>query len=339
MGVQLHALMRITRIMFMLKIKTPLLFIAGCLLLLTGGCNSNNSSSAIDKKQLPDKFIVVLGIVQDAGFPQIGCQKECCNAFWQGKEAKKYITCLALVDRSANQYWLFEATPDIGAQLHNLQSYLASPNYSPDGILITHAHIGHYSGLMQLGREAMGAKDVPVWAMRRLDSFLRNNGPWSQLVSLHNIQLNQLQADSTVHLNTSFSVTPIIVPHRDEFSETVGFKIQSDKKKVLFIPDIDKWEKWNHNIIDEISKCDIALLDGTFYQNGELPGRYMSEIPHPFVEESMKKFDALSAAERSKIVFIHFNHTNPLLKKISAEKDKVTAAGYGVAEEGMIIEL
>ena len=314
-------------------------FVLLILLITFESCNSNGSSSAINQQHLPDKFIVVLGIVQDAGFPQIGCQKECCNAFWQGKEGKKYTTCVALVDRKANQYWLFEATPDIAAQLHNLQSYLPAPRSSPDGIFITHAHIGHYSGLMQLGREAMGANAVPVWAMPRLDSFLRNNGPWSQLVSLHNINLNKLAADSSIHLNASLSITPILVPHRDEFSETVGFNIQSDKKKILFIPDINKWEKWDRNIITEISKCDLALLDGTFYKNAELPGRDMSEIPHPFIEESMQKFSALPAAERSKIVFIHFNHTNPLLKKTSGEKDKVKAAGFGVAEEGMIIEL
>lgn len=316
--------------------KGLIIFITACLL---WSCNSNNSTSSTNKKQLPNKFIVVLGIAQDAGFPQIGCQKECCNSFWNGKEEKKYVTCLALVDRKANQYWLFEATPDIGTQLHHLQSYLDSADYSPTGIFITHAHIGHYSGLMQLGREAMGANAVPVWAMPRLDSFLRNNGPWSQLVSLHNIKLNKLVADSTIHLNESLNITPILVPHRDEFSETVGFTIQSDKKNILFIPDINKWEKWDRNIVAEISKCDIALLDGTFYKNGELPGRDMSEIPHPFVEESMQKFAALSEKERSKIVFIHFNHTNPLLKKTSAEKDKVKAAGFGVAEEGMIIQL
>jgi len=315
--------------------KTLLIFFVASLLL---SCNSRDSSSG-NKKQLPDKFIVILGIVQDAGYPQIGCEKDCCKAFWQGKEEKKHITCLALVDRLTNQYWMFEATPDITSQLHELQSYLPKQDYSPDGIFLTHAHIGHYSGLMQLGREAMGANAVPVWAMPRLDSFLRNNGPWSQLVSLHNIDLKKLKADSSVRLNTTLNITPILVPHRDEFSETVGYKIESDKKKILFIPDINKWEKWDHNIITEISKCDIALLDGTFYKNGELPGRDMSEIPHPFVEESMQKFSALPASEKAKIVFIHFNHTNPLLKKISGEKDKVISAGFGVAEEGMIIDL
>ena len=292
------------------------------------------------KVALPDRFLVVLGIAQDAGYPQIGCTKECCTAYWKNKEGKKYITCLALVDRKENQYWLFEATPDIAEQLHSLQPYLTSKDdYSPDGIFISHAHIGHYSGLMQLGREAMSARSVPVWVMPRLDSFIRNNGPWSQLVSLKNIQLKNLQADSAVSLNTSLKVTPFKVPHRDEFSETVGFVIESNKKKILFIPDIDKWEKWDRNIANEIKKVDIALIDGTFYANGELQGRNMSEVPHPFVEESIQLFSSLPSTEKAKIRFIHFNHTNPLLKNRSVEKDKVKKAGFGVALEGMIIEL
>jgi pyrroloquinoline quinone biosynthesis protein B len=192
---------------------------------------------------------------------------------------------------------------------------------------------------MQLGREAMGAKDIPVWAMPRLDSFLQNNGPWSQLVKLNNIRINRLKDDSVITLNSTFKISPLRVPHRDEYSETVGFIIQSDKSKVLFIPDIDKWDKWERDIADEIKKVDIALLDGTFYQNGELPGRDMSEVPHPFVEESLQRFSSLTSAERAKIIFIHFNHTNPLLREKSGEKVKVKAEGFGVAEEGMIIEL
>ncbi|MEP7254983.1 MAG: MBL fold metallo-hydrolase [Ferruginibacter sp.] len=321
--------------------KPFLTCIAAGLILTHISCHLKESLPAkVNEQNLPDRFLVVLGIAQDAGYPQIGCEKECCKAFWNGEEDKKFVTCLAMVDRKANQYWLFEATPDIAQQLHTLQPYLSTkPDYSPQGIFITHAHIGHYSGLMQFGREAMGAKAVSVWAMPRLDSFLRNNGPWNQLISLNNIQLQNLHADSTINLNSALKVTPFKVPHRDEFSETVGFIIESGKKKILFIPDIDKWEKWDRNIEAEIKKVDMALLDGTFYESGELPGRNMNEVPHPFVEESMQRFSALPSTERSKIRFIHFNHTNPLLKKQSAAKDKVTAKGFAVTEEGMIIEL
>jgi pyrroloquinoline quinone biosynthesis protein B len=302
------------------------------------GCIPMNDRG--EKEQnLPDQFLVILGIAQDAGYPQAGCEKECCAAYYSGEEPKKSVTCLALVDKKAKQYWLLEATPDIAAQLKHMQAYLPATDYTPDGIFITHAHIGHYTGLMQLGREAMGAKDIPVWVMPRMDFFLSNNGPWSQLVSLQNIRLNRLRADTTVKLNASFSITPVKVPHRDEYSETVGFIIQNEKKKVLFIPDIDKWEKWERDITEQIKQVDAALLDGTFYKNGELPGRDMREVPHPFVEESLQKFSGLSSKDKSKVVFIHFNHTNPLLKKESDEKGKVRKEGFAVAEEGMVIDL
>lgn len=310
------------------------------LLLLTGSCQPDKQHQpAVDEATLPSQFLLVLGVAQDAGYPQAGCGKECCKAYWENKETKKLVTSLALVDRVTDQYWLFEASPDITAQLKNLQPYLRNgPDHTPDGIFLSHAHIGHYTGLMQFGREAMGASNIPVYALPRMDSFLRHNGPWSQLVSLNNITLRKMSEDTSVVLNNSFRVVPVRVPHRDEFSETAGFIITNGRKKILFIPDIDKWEKWDNDFVDAVRSFDRVIIDGTFYQNGELPGRDMSEVPHPFVEESMKLLSGLPDSVRSKVLFIHFNHTNPLLKKESAEKRKVKEAGFGVAEEGMIIE-
>lgn len=316
-----------------MKIFIGIFLVTLSFLIFSFNKKENNPSTA-------QQFIEVLGIAQDAGYPQIGCTKQCCADYWSGKETKKYVSCLALVDNETNEYWLFDATPNITEQLQMLQPSLQNKNqYSPTGIFLTHAHIGHYTGLMYLGREAMNAKSVSVYAMPRMKTFLETNGPWNQLVSLKNIELKMLQNDSVIKLNQHFSVIPFIVPHRDEYSETVGYIIQSKKKKILFIPDIDKWEKWNKNIVDEIEKVDFAFIDGTFYQNGELPGRNMNEVSHPFVEESIQKFAALSSTEKSKIYFIHFNHTNPLLKNQSSEKNKIKQYGFNVAEEKMKIEL
>ena len=144
--------------------------------------------------------------------------------------------------------------------------------------------------------------------------------------------------DSAVQLTPNISVTPFRVPHRDEFSETVGYTISTPHKNVLFIPDIDKWEKWERSIAEEINKVDLAFLDATFYDGNELPNRNMSEIPHPFVVESMDLFDALPDSEREKVMFIHFNHTNPLLLN-TPQKQKVINKGYRVAEEMLRIKL
>ncbi|MBL7694969.1 MAG: hypothetical protein JNK91_08995 [Ferruginibacter sp.] len=295
---------------------------------------------AVAQTKTPETFIVVLGIAQDAGYPQLGCTRECCAAYWNKQQPKKHCTALAVVDRASNQYWLIEATPDIREQLQTLQSYLPNPgNYKPDGVFLTHAHMGHYTGLLQFGREAMGAGGIPVWTMPRMKEYLRSNGPWSQLVLLNNIALRSLANDSTIILNASLRITPLQVPHRDEYSETVGFRIESGSRSILFIPDIDKWTKWNRNLAEEIKKSDMALLDGTFFANGELPGRDMKEIPHPFVTETMELLAELPASEKNKIVFIHFNHTNPLIRQEKNAMDNVKAQGMQVASEGMIIGL
>ena len=283
-----------------------------------------------------DPFIVVLGTTQDAGYPQIGCDKECCKKYWDKKIAKQKVSCLALFDPSTNQKWIFDATPDLTEQLHNADN-MQKGNLS--GIFLTHAHIGHYTGLMYLGREALNAKEIPVYAMPRMHDYLKNNGPWSQLISLKNIRLQKIKADSTIELTDNISVTPFFVPHRDEFSETIGYGINAGTRSVLFIPDIDKWQTWNIDITKLVTAYDYVFLDGTFYQDGELPGRNMAEVPHPFVQESMQLFDDLPTSQKQKIYFIHFNHTNPLIDRSSKEYKDVKSKGFNVAMEGLKISL
>ena len=117
--------------------------------------------------------------------------------------------------------------------------------------------------------------------------------------------------------------------HRDDYSETVGYKIQTKSKSSIFIPDIDKWEIWDKDIVSIVRDTDYAFLDGTFYKNGEL-NRDMSQIPHPFIVESMELFSKLSNSNKKKIYFIHMNHTNPLLTENSKEKNKVHKNGFNV---------
>ncbi|HET9745927.1 MAG TPA: MBL fold metallo-hydrolase, partial [Chitinophagaceae bacterium] len=171
-----------------------------------------------------DPFIVVLGIAQDAGYPQAGCSNDCCEKYWDKKIPKQKVSCLALFDPVTNQKWLFDATPDLTGQLHDAEKIQKG---DLSGIFLTHAHIGHYSGLMYLGREALDTKEIPVYVMPRMYDYIKANGPWSQLVDLKNIELIKINADSSIRLTAEISVTPILAPHRDEFSETVGYSIKA----------------------------------------------------------------------------------------------------------------
>ncbi|NNF01756.1 MAG: pyrroloquinoline quinone biosynthesis protein PqqB [Bacteroidia bacterium] len=282
---------------------------------------------------------MILGVAQDAGIPQILCNKTCCAKRFGDDAKREFVTSLAVFDRNEGNYWLFEASPDIKYQLSKVNKIMRNDAQKlPEGIFLTHAHMGHYTGLMHLGKEAISSRGLSVYAMPRLKEFLSKNGPWSQLVDLENIVINEISADSSIKLNGSVQVKAIEVPHRDEFSETVGYSIKADRS-VLFIPDIDKWEKWDRNIIELIRSHDIVFIDGTFFSATELPGRNMNEIPHPFIVESMKLFNDLSLEQKNKIHFIHFNHSNPVYESYSKERKTVIDKGFRVAETGQVESL
>jgi pyrroloquinoline quinone biosynthesis protein B len=279
-------------------------------------------------------YVQVLGVAQDGGYPHFGCQKECCKMAWKDTSLRKYVVALAIADPKTKKWWLMEATPDIKGQVEYFKNLSGGKfNYLPEGIFITHAHIGHYAGLMNLGREVMNTTNIPVYVMPKLKTFLEKNGPWSQLVKLNNIKLIELKEDVPVKISESIVVSSMLVPHRDEFSETVGFRINTGVKSYLFIPDIDKWEKWKRSLIKEVSKVDIAFLDATFNKSNELQNRAMSEVPHPFVEETMNVFRNETDILKSKVHFIHFNHTNALMwdkaaaTEVENKKFKVSVQG------------
>lgn len=284
-------------------------------------------------------FLVVLGIAQDGGYPHAGCKKECCKKYYEGKEPRHYVSCLALVDPVTKQRWFFDCTPDFTFQLHELDSIYPVEGNGISGILLTHAHIGHYTGLMYLGREAMNTKNIPVYAMPRMREFLRNNGPWSQLVNIKNIEIHNLAKDSTIQLNERISVTPFSVPHRDEYSETVGFRISTKNMNVIFIPDIDKWNKWEKDIVQVVKDNNLVFIDGTFFKDGELSGMKMQEVPHPFIEETMSLLSGLSDKDKSKVHFIHMNHTNPALIRDTAAINEIEGKHFQVAKEMERFEL
>jgi pyrroloquinoline quinone biosynthesis protein B len=280
-----------------------------------------------------DAFVCVLGIAQDGGYPQLGCRRECCQRAWRELPNPVHVVSLAIIDPVSRQRWLVECTPDFKSQWHALDQLLpVESGLGIDGILLTHAHIGHYTGLIHLGREAFGGEHVPVYAMPRMQDFLRRNGPWSLCVELRNIELRTLKDGQATELNKRIRVTPISVPHRDEFSETVAFRIAGPNHAVLFLPDIDKWERWEKTIEKQLAAVDAAYLDATFFDGDELPGRNMSEIPHPFVVETIQRFAVLPPAERNKVRLIHLNHTNPLWDPASPARNQIRRAGLRIAE-------
>ncbi|MEO8036338.1 MAG: MBL fold metallo-hydrolase [Acidobacteriota bacterium] len=283
---------------------------------------------------LPDPFVIVLGIAQDGGYPQAGCRRADCIAAFHDPSLRRHVASLGIVDPESGERWIIDSTPDFPAQLQALDE--AAPTATMPGltgIALTHAHIGHYTGLMHLGREVLGTHAVPVYAMPRMLGFLEHNGPWSQLVSLENISLRPLQDAVPVQLNARITLTPLIVPHRDEYSETVGFVVAGPHTSILWLPDIDKWEKWPKGLESVLAGVSIAYVDGTFYDASELPGRDLGEIPHPLMVETMSRLEVAARSSAAKIRFIHLNQSNPALRDERVRR-MIRARGFEVASEG-----
>lgn len=283
-------------------------------------------------------FVLVLGIAQDAGIPQIGCESDFCRRAMRDRALRQMVTSLAIIDPRTGGRWLIDATPDLPEQFDILKNASADRSTRLDGVFLTHAHIGHYSGLMYFGRESMNSSGIRVYAMPRMKRMLERNAPWSQLVGLGNIAIDPIEDGVAVKLNEELEIRPFLVPHRDEFSETVGYRISSGQRTVVFIPDIDKWQKWKTPLAEIVLTADHLLIDGTFFRDGEI-SRPMSEVPHPFVAETIELLKALPARERQKVAFIHFNHSNPLIQGDKRARAEVNRSGFGVAFTGQRIEL
>jgi pyrroloquinoline quinone biosynthesis protein B len=256
--------------------------------------------------------LVVLGIAQDAGMPHLGCQQPLCQSIRSGKRRPERVASLGLVSRSRDRAFLFDATPDLPSQVHSLTGGRA-----PDGVFLTHGHIGHYTGLMYFGREGKDTNRVPVYGSERMLGFLRSNGPWSLLVSRNNIDPRPIKADEPVALDAGLRVTAFAVPHRDEFTDTVGYLIEGPRRRALYIPDIDQWQKWDRSIRDLAMSVDLAFLDGTFADAAEIPGRSVADIPHPLIPATRN----LLRGVKAQVWFIHINHTNGQLDARDVARD------------------
>jgi pyrroloquinoline quinone biosynthesis protein B len=303
------------------------------------------ANEATSNRAVDGPYALVLGTAQDGGVPQLGCHHHGCPSKWGDPAKRRMVSSLLLCDPASAKRWLLDATPDLPEQTRRAQGHPATwskpSGRAPlfDAIFLTHGHIGHYTGLMYLGREAYGARGQRVFGSERMRDFLTDHGPWSLLVAQGHVELAPLGAEQPVNLTEEMSLTPLGVPHRDELTDTFGFVVRGPRHALLFLPDIDKWSRWERRIEDVIAEVDVALVDGTFFDGGEIPGRAMSEIPHPFIAETLDRFAGLPERERRKVVFTHLNHSNPALDPNSEATRRIEAAGMRVARELERIEL
>ncbi len=244
----------------------------------------------------------------------MGCNCPNCNHVRVGLESPKWVSSLAIIDDVKRAFWMVDATPDLSRQYDFLMSIVPG-DYTFEGIILTHAHIGHYLGLVYLGKEAFSAKNISIIATDRMIQFLVNNAPFSQLVELGNIRLFPTETSVPIKLTERLAISLLPVPHRNEFSDTAAVQISGYQSSLLYVPDIDDWNLWQIGLNNAVTNVSIAILDGTFYNEHELPNRARNEIPHPTVMETMERLQSVVDSLSTKVYFTHLNHSNRLWDK------------------------
>lgn len=286
-------------------------------------------------------ILSVLGTSQDAGLPQPNCYCNNCVKAMKDPTFRRTAASLAIVFPNERTWHLIDATPDLKDQMIQLQHTFELQGKTMSSIFLSHAHMGHYPGLIFLGKEAMNVSRMPVYAGGKMKTLLESHAPWQQLTDLENIVVHEVKPDQLTAISQEVTIKTIDVPHRNEFSETFGFWIIGPSKKVLYIPDIDRWEDWHVDLYETCQEADICLLDATFFSTKELAhiGRNFKDIPHPPITETMDRLQALVTSGQTDVYFTHFNHSNPVIDPASQERHILEARGFKIAEEGMSFEL
>lgn len=325
--------------------------------LLVGGCNPTARGAAVTSPSEPEPEperhaehahepvpisgprIRVLGIAQDGGLPHAACTCERCEAARADPQRASPVASLAIIVGS--RVWLVDATPDLPAQLHALSDVRQAPRGGVDrrpvdGVLLTHAHVGHYLGLAFLGFEAVAAEGVDVWASPRMAGFLREHAPWEQLVRQEDIVVHEALEGRPVVLDgdAGIEAVPVAVPHRAEYTDTYAWRISGPRATVLYVPDTDPWAKWTTPLDEVLAGVDLLLVDGTFHSMDELPGRDIRQIGHPLIVDTMDRLQAKVSAGELQVWFVHVNHSNPVLEPDGEERAALEARGFRVAGVG-----
>jgi len=284
--------------------------------------------------------LVALGTAQDGGLPQAGCDCRSCQRARSEPQFARRVACLGLWDEKHDSRYMIDCTPDLPRQLDHLKCLTGRPKgHSLDGILLTHAHAGHYAGLVNFGREMMNSAGIPVWCTPDMGEMLSTNAPWNLLLRLGNIVPVSVAPGSPVAFGGHLTLTPVTVPHRNEITGTIGLFIRGPERTALYIPDADSWAGLERSIVTLVADAGLAILDGTFFAESDLAGRRsMVEIPHPPMTRTMDLLQSL-VDNGKKVYFSHMNHTNPALCEESPERLILEERGFSLLEEGQVFEL
>lgn len=292
---------------------------------------------------MADVRAVLLGVAQDGGRPHPGCRRPCCLRALSEPERVRHPTVLAaqdadgglhLIDCSRAFVWQWDLL------LRSLERTDPAAPPAPTSVTLTHAHLGHVDGLGLLGTEALDARDIRLHVSGPMAELIAATPAWRELVERGCLRPAAYRSGEAVQLGRGLRMTPIQVPHRDERADTHAILLAGPERRLLHLPDHDTWRQtlaahraasvrqWLASL-----EVDIALLDGTFLDDNELPAARQRAVPHPAVSETVHRLGPREPTD-PEVVFIHLNHTNPLLDDDDPAHRLLTEHGHAAGRAG-----
>jgi pyrroloquinoline quinone biosynthesis protein B len=294
---------------------------------------------------------IVLGAAAGGGFPQWNCRCAVCRLAWAGDSRVKPRTQASLAVSGDGERWvLLNASPDLRAQIQ------ASKHLHPHGdargspiaaVVLTGAEIDQTAGLLSLRERSPLAlygtaatlaaiADNPMFSALAPDVVTRRAVIPGQRFDLGGIAAELFIVPGKV---------PLYLEGDDpdtasETSANVGIEICAGGARLAYVPGA---AAITPAMKERLAGADVVLFDGTLFSDDEMiasgtgqkTGRRMGHMPVDGPDGTL----AALADLRARRIFVHINNTNPILIYGSPQRQRVAAAGWEVAEDGLEVVL
>src|SRR6056297_1628884 len=291
-------------------------------------------------------LIKVLGTAQDGGYPQPDCSCPNCIAAKKDRNLIRLPASLGILDVKNKKSYIIDATPHFPAQLQSLNKTAQKYNFPDDhleAVFLTHAHIGHYTGLIYFRKEAINYNNFTIFTSESMKKFLIKKQPWKTLIENNNINLSLFKFGKNIEEIKKPQIKAIKVPHRAEYTDTASFLIKGESKTFFYLPDIDSWQNFKKKFNKVSSSSDLLLVDGTFFDKKELTkyrGRNIQNVPHPTIKKTISEINkGKLKLNNSKLYFTHFNHTNKVLNPDYRKDSFFQKENINILNENIIFEI
>jgi pyrroloquinoline quinone biosynthesis protein B len=295
---------------------------------------------------------IVLGSAGGGGYPQWNCLCAACRLTWSGdKRAKPRSQASLAVSADGESWTLINASPDLRAQL------MATPQLRPRGgargspiaaVVLSGAEVDQIAGLLTLRERQAFALFATAQTLATL-----NANPIFGVLAADVVSRNVVAPEKPFTLPGGLSAELFAVPGKVplyleagdapaavEDGGNVGVELNYESRRLAYVPGA---AAMTLSLQQRLGNADVVLFDATLFTDdemiaagvGEKTGRRMGHMPLTGEGGSL----AALAKLRGRRILTHINNTNPILIEGSAERRKVEALGFEVAEDGMEIAL